>query len=168
MAMDRARRSASVNVVRIKTRNFERLVYLPVLAAVVVMWISLATYTVFERKILLERAQSRLAATVATLADFNELAKESSGASTQRNQAGRTAAIWRALLEYPTASIWVDTEGAVSAGTPPAGDLSRDILAEDARSDFTVHAALPRSDALAEWRRNLWWRGSAVMLVSLG
>jgi diguanylate cyclase (GGDEF)-like protein/PAS domain S-box-containing protein len=132
------------------------------------MWMSLATYTVFERKALLERAQSQLAATVATLADFNELAENSNGVSAQRNQTSRSGAIWRALLQYPTANIWVDTGGVVSAGTPPAGDLSRDILVEDARTDFTVHAALPRTDALAGWRRTSWWRSSALTIVSLG
>jgi diguanylate cyclase (GGDEF)-like protein/PAS domain S-box-containing protein len=151
-----------------KARDFERLVYLPVIAAVLVMWISLATYTVFERKGLLERAQSQLAATVATLADFNELAQNSNGGSGQRNQTSRSNAIWRALLQYPTANIWVDTAGVVSAGTPPTGDLSRYILVEDARADFTVHAALPRADALGAWRRTSWWRGGVLAIVSLG
>lgn len=164
----RARRSSQGDLSQRKTRNFERLVYLPVVAAVVVMWMSLATYTVFERKVLLERAQSQLAATVATLADFNELAEGSNGASAQRNQTSRSNAIWRALLQYPTASIWVDTGGVVSAGVPPAGDLSRYILVEDARANFTVHAALPRTDALAGWRRTSWWRSFALAAVSLG
>jgi hypothetical protein len=49
------------------TRRVDRLVFLPVAGALLVMWGTLGTYTVFEKNIILERAQSQLGLTVSTL-----------------------------------------------------------------------------------------------------
>src|SRR6185312_8365902 len=65
---------------------------------------------------------------------------------------GRSDAIWRALLQYPTASIWVEKDGVVSAGQVPAGHPLDYLQVQDTRSDFTVHAAIPRADVLTAWR----------------
>jgi hypothetical protein len=145
----------------------DRLVYLPVLGAMIVVWITIAAFAVTERNIVIERAQTQLAVTASTLADFNELAQQSSAAAPQSGSDNRSAAIWRALLRYPTASIWVDEGGIVTAGQAPAGDLKSLLIIEDARVGFTVHAALPRADALAEWRRSAWLGGGALLTASL-
>jgi diguanylate cyclase (GGDEF)-like protein/PAS domain S-box-containing protein len=150
------------------TRRVDRLVFLPVVGALLVMWGTLVTYTVFEKNIIFERAQSQLGLTVSTLADFNELAEQATRDIALRASESRSAAIWRALFQYPTASIWVEKDGVVSAGQPPAGDLTQFLLINDARPGFAVHAALPRADALADWRRSAWQRGVALFVVSLG
>ena len=148
--------------------RIDHLVHLPVLGALIVIWATLAAFTYVERGVVLERVRAQLGATVATLADFNELATTTTGEAALRSSESRTAAIWRALLQYPTVRIWVDTGGVVSAGEPPSGNLAAFILMEDTRSGFTVHAALPRADALAEWRQSLWQRVAALVGVSIG
>jgi hypothetical protein len=132
------------------------------------MWGTLGTHTVFEKSIILERAQSQLGLTASTLADFNELAEQATGDVALRGSESRSAAVWRALLQYPTASIWVEKNGVVSAGQLPASDLAQFLLINDARPGFAVHAALPRVDALADWRRSAGQRGVALCIVSLG
>jgi diguanylate cyclase (GGDEF)-like protein/PAS domain S-box-containing protein len=151
-----------------KALRVDRLVYLPVLAALIVVWITISVFTVTERNIVIERAQTQLGVTASTLADFNELARQTTATVSQGGSDSRSAAIWRALLRYPTASIWVDEAGIVTAGQAPAGDLASHLVIEDARVGFTVHAALPRADALIEWRRSAWQRGIALFTVSLG
>jgi diguanylate cyclase (GGDEF)-like protein/PAS domain S-box-containing protein len=148
--------------------NIERLVYVPVLGALLVMCSTLVAYSFIERGVVLERIRTQLGVTVAALADFNELAQASAGEAAQRSSEVRSAAIWRALLAYPTASIWVEAGGVVSGGTAPAGDLGKYVLVDDARPNFIVHAALPRVDALADWRRSQWLRGSVLLIVSVG
>lgn len=151
-----------------KSQRVEKLVYLPMLAALILVWIVLAIVTYVERGVVLERARGQLGATVATLADFNELAATTTGETALRSSESRTAAIWRALLQYPTVRIWVDTGGVISAGERPSGDLAAFILMEDTRDNFTVHAALPQTEALAEWRKSSWQRATALVIVSIG
>jgi diguanylate cyclase (GGDEF)-like protein/PAS domain S-box-containing protein len=143
-------------------------VYLPVLGALIVVWITMAVFTVTERNVVIERAQAQLGLTASTLADFNELAQQTPADLSLNGSDSRSAAIWRALLRYPTASIWVDQAGVVSAGQAPTGELASYVTMQDARAGFTVHAALPRADALAEWRRSIWQRASALIAISLG
>ncbi|MEA3172953.1 MAG: hypothetical protein QOF42_364, partial [Gammaproteobacteria bacterium] len=99
-----------------KFSRIDRFVYLPVLGALFAMWVALIAFTLIERKIIVERAQIQLGLTVETLADFNELAESAVGDVAARGTESRSAAIWRALLQYPTASIWIEKDGAVSAG----------------------------------------------------
>jgi diguanylate cyclase (GGDEF)-like protein/PAS domain S-box-containing protein len=139
-----------------------------VLGALLVVWITIAAFTVTERNIVIERAQTQLGVTASTLADFNELAQQSTAGASSNGSDSRSAAIWRALLRYPTASIWVDEAGVVTAGQAPTGGLANYLVLEEARVGFTVHAALPRADALAEWRRSAWLRAGALLAVSLG
>jgi diguanylate cyclase (GGDEF)-like protein/PAS domain S-box-containing protein len=146
----------------------DRLVYLPVLAALIVVWITIIAFTVTERNVVIERAQAQLGVTASTLADFNELAQQTTATVSHNGSDSRSAAIWRALLRYPTASIWVDEATIVTAGQVPTGDLASYLIIEDARSGFTVHVALPRADALAEWRRSAWLRAASVGVVSFG
>lgn len=133
-----------------------------------VMWVTLGAFTYVERGIYLERARTQLGATVSTLADFNELARQTGAESASRGNDARNAAIWRALLQYPTASIWVETQGTVTGGQAPPGDLSSYLLIEDARTDFTVHGALPQSDVLKDWYRSMWQRIALLLGVSVG
>src|SRR5579859_824507 len=148
-------------------RHLGQLIPLMVAVVLAAVWALGAAYTVSERDNILERAQSQLAATVITLADLNELAEMASGKSLESGNAQRTAAIWRALLQYPTASIWVETDGAITAGQAPGGDLNSFILANETRTQFVVHAALPKSDVLAEWRRSAWQRGTILGLFTV-
>jgi len=139
-----------------------------VLGALIVVWITIAAFTLTERNIVIERVQTQLGLTASTLADFNELARQTASTVNSNGSDSRSAAIWRALLQYPTASIWVDEAGVVTAGQAPTGDLASYLVIEDAREGFTVHAALPRSDALAEWRRSAWLRAGASFAITLG
>jgi diguanylate cyclase (GGDEF)-like protein/PAS domain S-box-containing protein len=145
----------------------DRLVYLPVAGALVVMAATLLAFTLSQRSVVIERAQRQLEVTVSSLADFNELAQQAGGNSTAGTDS-RSAAIWRALLQYPTAHIWVEADGSVSAGQEPTDDLRGYVLAEDARTGFTVHAALPRADAIADWQRATEYRCGAMLAVSIG
>ncbi len=120
------------------------------------MWSTVAIYSFEQHRTELARVRSQLEATVSTLADFNELAAAAGSDTAVRASASRSAAIWRALLQYPAASIWVDTEGALSAGEPPPSAASDYLEVEDTRMHFSVHAALPWAAALADWRRSLW------------
>jgi len=148
------------------TSRFDRVVYLPVLAAIVAIWALVIAFTLSERQTALERAQIQLQSTVSTLADFNQLAQLLTNQSNAANS-DRAAAIWRALLQYPAASIWVETHGVVSAGQPPQGELGPVIAATENRGDFAVHAVLPEREALTDWRRSAWWRAAALLLAGI-
>jgi diguanylate cyclase (GGDEF)-like protein/PAS domain S-box-containing protein len=141
-------------------------VYVPVSGAILIIWIIVGAGSLFERNVVLERIRNQLGVTVSALADFNELAEAASGKVALRGSDARNAAIWRALLAYPTASIWVDSAGLISGGAAPTGNLSDYVLVDDTRSNFSVHAALPQKDALADWRRSLWQRAMALVVVS--
>ncbi len=125
---------------------------MPVLGALLGVWVVSAFLVVGERRLTLERAETQLGATVITLADFSELADEVSGDHVLSSGEQRTAAIWRALLQYPTASIWVEKDGVVADGQPPVAELEHAIVVREDRTGFSVIAALPQEDALAGWR----------------
>ncbi|HEY6925217.1 MAG TPA: GAF domain-containing protein, partial [Steroidobacteraceae bacterium] len=143
------------------------LVYLPVLGALLVMWGSLAAYCFVERKLTLERTVSDLSATATTLADFNDLAQQATGTIVGRSAEARSAAMWRALLRHPMASIWVEKAGVITGGQPPSSDLSSYLVLSETRGDLTVHIAIARSVVLSEWRRFVWQWSLALVVVSL-
>jgi diguanylate cyclase (GGDEF)-like protein/PAS domain S-box-containing protein len=145
------------------SRRLDRLIFLPVLGALVSVWIILSLLTFSERTFTLERAESQLSTTVMSLADFNELAEQATGDAIVKSSEHRTAAIWRALLQYPSASIWFESNGEISGGQPPAGSIEDSIVADEARATFSVHAALPKADALVEWQRTA--RQRAIILI---
>jgi hypothetical protein len=140
----------------LSVRRYARLVFVPVVLALIGVWALLFNLTLSERRATLERVQSQLGFTVATLADFNELSQLSGNGAAGDTSANRTAAIWRALLQYPSASIWVENHGVLTAGQRPPGDLTAMVLVEEHRGESAVHAALPRKDALADWQRGAW------------
>lgn len=154
-----------VNLAKKRSR-MERLTWLPVIAALAAIWILATILTLSERKFTLERVESQLATAVTTLADFNELAEQATGDAIVRSADHRAAAIWRALLQYPTASIWIVSDAEVTGGTPPVDSAEDAIVVEDSRAGFTVHAALPRADALVDWQRSAWKLGIALLLAS--
>lgn len=156
-----------VSVARRWFRRQERVVLFAMLGAVIVVWGAAVAFTLSERGFALERAESQLTITVTTLADFNELAERAMGEAVLRASDQRTAAIWRALLQYPTARIWVDTEGEPLTGQPPEGPLDDAIVVSEVRDGFTVHAALPIEDALADWRRGAVQRAAAMAAASV-
>jgi diguanylate cyclase (GGDEF)-like protein/PAS domain S-box-containing protein len=149
-------------------RRYARLIFLPVVLALIGVWALLINLALSERNATLDKVQSQLSFTVATLADYNALSQLTHGADEGDTSASRTAAIWRALLQYPSASIWVEHNGTLSAGMPPPGDRARMILVQEQRGDWSVHAALPLKDALADWRRAVWQRVIIAGLISLG
>lgn len=149
-----------------KRSRLERLTFLPVVGALAGIWILMTVFTLSERRYTLERVESQLAAAVATLADYNELAEQAAGGSVIRSTERQTAAIWRALLQYPAASIWVESDGEVTGGQPPPDDLGDAIVVQDARENFTVNAALPEVDALVDWKRSVWRRAIVLLATS--
>ncbi|HVH74756.1 MAG TPA: EAL domain-containing protein [Stellaceae bacterium] len=122
------------------------------LVALIGIWIIAVALMIANREHALERAQVQLSMTVERLADFNGLAEKLGSAPFDAHAATRRAAIWRALLQYPTAFIWVESDGHISAGQQPKSGFGPFILAREHRGDFTVHAALPVADALRSWR----------------
>lgn len=152
---------------RRKRSVLERLTLLPVITAVAGIWILTAIFTVSERRYTLERVEGQLSTLVTTLADFNELAEQATGDAIVRSAEKRTEAIWRALLQYPSASVWVESDGEITGGQPPPEELAAAITVQDSRGNFTVSAALPRADALAEWQRSVWRRAAILLVVSL-
>jgi diguanylate cyclase (GGDEF)-like protein/PAS domain S-box-containing protein len=145
----------------------ERLVFLPVVAALLGAWIMLAAFTYAARDLAIERATGQLTMTVMTLADFNELAEQATGEAVLTSSEQRTAAIWRALLQYPTASIWVESDGVVSGGQPPLATAEASILAAEDRGTFAVHASMSEADALVEWRRSVRWRSGIMLAITV-
>ena len=158
--------TATIRLGRRRSR-LERLTFLPVVGALVGIWILTAVFTVNERRYTLERVEGQLTTAITTLADFNELAQQATGDAIVRSADHRTAAIWRALLQYPTASIWVESSGEITGGQPPPADMADAIFVQDARENFTVNAALPMEDALADWQRSAWQRAIVVLVASI-
>jgi diguanylate cyclase (GGDEF)-like protein/PAS domain S-box-containing protein len=167
MSPKRKSRRAFKAIVNNQRRHLERLIFLPVLVALVLIWAGLVEFALAERRSALDHVQSQLGSTVSTLADFNELADQSGANTGARTNATRTAAFWRALVQYPTASFWVESRGSIVAGQPPAGGIGASIVAQDARGVITVHAALPEADALTEWKRATWQSVAALSVVTL-
>jgi hypothetical protein len=71
-----------------------------VLAALIIVWVTIGIFTVDERSMVIERAQTQLALTTSTLADFNELAQQRP-AQESNGSGSRSAAIWRAPADSP-------------------------------------------------------------------
>ena len=142
-------------------------VLLPVLAAMLAVWGVAVWFTISERTFALERVTAQLSGTVTTLADFNELAELATGDAIIRGSEHRTAAIWRALLQYPTASIWVESGGEIVGGEPPLAEGGGEIVVSEARENFTVQASMPRADALADWRHTALQRAGVLAAASV-
>ena len=148
-----------------KNKRLEHLIFLPVLGAVLAIWAVVIAFTVLERASTLDNATTQLGITASSLADFNELAERV--APGDETTTSRTAAIWRALLQYPTANIWVEKAGAVTVGEPPIQDRGPFIFVAETRGDSTVHVALPEADVLAVWRSAVWWRCAELALAAI-
>jgi diguanylate cyclase (GGDEF)-like protein/PAS domain S-box-containing protein len=141
--------------------------FLPVLGALVGIWILAGVFTLSERQFTLERVEAQLSAAITTLADYNELAEQAAGDTMDVRMQRRTAAIWRALLQYPAASIWVESDGEITGGQPPDGDAADAIVVQDARENFTVNASLPVDSALEGWWRSTWQRAIVLLAASV-
>ena len=144
-------------------RRYERLVFVPVIGALLVVWSVAIGFKVIERNSDFEEARSQLSATVSVLADSSAFAKDAQ--HTHHDE--RMAAIWRVLLHYPTASLWVETGGQVVEGQPPPPDGAPYIFVEETHDDLSVHAALPERDALASWRWAAWWGAGVLGAVTI-
>jgi PAS domain S-box-containing protein len=146
--------------------RLDRLVFVPVIAAIVGIWALVATLLLSERNDVLSRIRAQLEFTVATLADANQQAEADQGATTDQKNASRTGIMWRALLQYPAASIWIENGGTVTLGEAPTGDSADFIKVEEERETFAVHAALPKADALADWRLTSIAWGVALVITT--
>lgn len=144
--------------------HMNKLVPLLVACVLLGLWSVVLVFTNAERRLTLERAREQLQATTITLADFNALAEQV--ALTVEGSDARTDALWRALLQYPSASIWVETNGVLSGGLP-AADLDESIVVQEARGDVVVYAALPEVDALRAWEQDRQQRIIQLVVVSV-
>lgn len=149
------------------SRRPDRLLFLLIILALIVVWGLAISYASFERASEIDQAKSRLAATVSSLADFSELAEKSAAKTPNEMTEERTNAIWRALLQYPTASIWVESSGRIIDGQPPTSELGPYVFVKEQRPDFVVRAALPEADVLAGWRSEARWAGAGLSLITL-
>ncbi len=150
-----------------KRRRLQRLAWLPVCAALAGIWILMGLLSAAEREHTLERTSGQLRLAAMTLADFNEIAEQASGDAGLRAAEHRTAAIWRTLLEYPTASIWVESDGIITGGQEPPATLTNAVTVQEVRERFTVNAALPVVDALAGWERSMRRRMLVLFATSV-
>jgi diguanylate cyclase (GGDEF)-like protein/PAS domain S-box-containing protein len=146
--------------------RLERLIFLPVVGALIGVWAIVTAFTLEERRFTLEQVAGELRSTLITLADFNELAELATGEAVIQSSERRTAAMWRALLRHPTAAIWVESGGVLIGGQLPISDAGS-IAVEEARDTFTVHASLPLADALADWQRSAWQRAAILLAASV-
>lgn len=147
-----------------KSFQLDRLVFVLVVIALVGLWSVVLLFTNQERELTLERAREQLALSLYTLADYNELSNRL-GELSEEGTESRNDAFWQAMLQYPAASIWVESEdGTITSGLP-ADDLNATILVEEQRSGFSVFAALPEEEALSSWYQTRRER-IAILLVA--
>ena len=149
----------------LRSRRIDLLIFLPVIGVLAAIWAVVITFTVMERTATIERAKSHLEVTVASLADSNDLAERVT--TPDEATASRSAAIWRALLEYPTANIWVDKDDITVTGMPPQGGQGRYIIVKEIRGWTTVNMALPEADVLADWRSSAWQRAIVLAVITI-
>ena len=147
------------------SRHLERMIFLPVLGVLVAIWGMIVAFTIVERDSTIERATAQLTVTASTLAEFNQLSEKAG--SPDATTSNRTAAVWRVLLQYPTADIWIENNGAIISGELPAASGGPYIFVQEDRANSTVHIALSEADVLADWRSTAEWRGGIVAAVSL-
>jgi signal transduction histidine kinase len=136
------------------------------LVSLIIIWGVFVKVTLIERDVTLERTKQQLETMISTLADFNELAEKTQAINVEKEETQR-AAVWNALLRYPTANIWVESNGVVSSGQPTKGDLNTFIVAHINREHFNVHATIPIADVLVDWRHESWQRCGVLVLISL-
>jgi hypothetical protein len=118
--------------------------FVPLVLALIGVWALLFKLTLSERRATLERVQSLLGFTVASVADFNELAQLSRNGSAADTGANRTATFWRALLQYPSASILGWKPWRLTAGQRPQGDRgTMESAARPADADLWGTGAAP-------------------------
>lgn len=149
---------------RRSNRRLERLVFLPVIGALIIVWGLAAFFKISERANDIEQARTQLSITASTLADFNQLATRA-GITKDEHTAERTQAIWNAFLQYPTSAFWVIDNGKIVDGHPPNNERAPYIFVAETRGTLTVHAALPQADALASWQWELMW-GSGLLAAA--
>ena len=145
-----------------------RLVILPASLALVAIWGIVAAFTAVERGTALERTRVQLENTVSTLVELSVLAERAAQLPARPGDPDRAAAFWHILLEHPTAWVWIEVNGTTSVGQPPPQDAGRLVVVAATSGGMTAHAALPESDALAEWRRSAWQRALALLATSGG
>lgn len=147
-----------------KANRLEHLIFLPVVGVLLAIWAVVVAFTVVERGTTIDRAKAQLEISASSLADFNDLAERVTSAD--EATATRTAAIWRTLLQYPTAIIWVEKDGQVTDGQPAEAGQGSYIFVEEKRPSSTVHIALPLADVLADWQTAGLWRAAILVLVT--
>jgi diguanylate cyclase (GGDEF)-like protein/PAS domain S-box-containing protein len=145
----------------------ERLMFAVMLLGMAASWGLVTQFTLAERAAVIRSAGSELYNTVETLADFSNLEETYAGGAAKFGAPDRTAALWRVLLQYPTATIWIEKNGVTTTGQAPA-TLAADMVEESATSGaITVHAALPEKDVLSGWRAAAVRRGETGLAVTV-
>lgn len=141
-------------------------VFLPTIAALLIIWGVVAAFTWSDRTRILERARYQLENSVTTLADLGTLANTPAQARAGSGESERAAAFWHITVEYSTAWIWITVDGKISAGQSPPAGARHLINVAVAHGNMAAHAALPESDALVEWYRSIWQRAFVLALAS--
>jgi diguanylate cyclase (GGDEF)-like protein/PAS domain S-box-containing protein len=145
-----------------------RVIFLPMIVALIVIWSIVAGFTVSERSDALERARSQLENAVSTLVELSVLAERSAQGPARVGDPDSTAVFWRILLQYPAAWIWIETDGKITAGQPPPPD-TKDLIVVNASSGILIaHAGLKEADALIDWRHSAFIRLSVLASSSIG
>ena len=147
-------------------RRIEATLFLPVIGVLIIVWSVAIGFKIVQRQTTIDQARLQLAATISTLADLNELTQKGQSPNRDLRTEERTTAIWRALLRYPTASIWVEANGKIAGGQAPSGERAPYIFIDENRGTFSIHAALPEVDALEGWRLEAKWGGGLLIVVT--
>jgi diguanylate cyclase (GGDEF)-like protein/PAS domain S-box-containing protein len=139
-----------------------------IIAVAAIVWAVVAGFTLHERDNTVERARHQLYNIVSTLADYSAAAELPVEGGSNSAAPDRTEALWNVLLQYPTATIWMDRNDVLFSGQPSTGPATDFIIVSASSGPITAHAALPKSDVLAEWRKTAWERGAALLIATIG
>jgi len=143
-------------------------VYAPLLAALLIVITVVTIGDLAERDRTLDGARRQLGMMVFMLADVYEHELDSGAVAGPPSMKGHKALLWRAQVQYPGASIWIESGASIVGALPPTDGSTDYLVAHEGRPGFVVNAALPKSDILADWQ----WRCAAqwgiVFAMSFG
>jgi len=139
-----------------------------IIAVISAVWAVVAGFTIIERDNTVERARVQFYNIVSTLADYTAAAELPAKGAPNAAAPDRTAALWNVLLQYPTANVWMDKNDVLFAGQPSTGSPSDFIIVSAASGPIIAHAAVPKADLLADWRKAAWARGVALLIATIG
>jgi len=136
--------------------RLDRLIFLPVVLALLVFWALMFASVSQTHRETLERARQGLTSTVKHLTNIEMLLETDTGRSEAQKQNLRDRAIRDVLLQKPLFHVWIESGGATIAGQSLAIDGSALISHTESFGSTTVHGAELLTDVMAVWRRGLW------------